>query len=285
MNGPKIILMPLGTGGEARERLDSALLVAQAFDAHLQVLHTRLSPNSIVPAEVFVMSRQAQDSLKEIFEQHTSTETEKLQALFKQACDAKSITETDNLMHPGFGASWLETQGLRSGLVARFGKAADLILIARPPEGKPTASFEAAVLETGRPVMVIPRKLKDFSLNTITIGWNGSAEASSSIAHAIPLLKTANRVAVASTEKRANERPGLTGICDYLKVHDVHAEQHLLNTKGKYKDQALLEKAQTLNSDLIVLGAYSKRRLHESVFGGVTQYMLAHSDRSLFFSH
>ncbi|MCP5036839.1 MAG: universal stress protein, partial [Rhodobacteraceae bacterium] len=59
MNGLKILLMPLGTGGEAQERLHGALVVANRLKAHLRVLHTRISPQTIIPDEVMVLSRKA----------------------------------------------------------------------------------------------------------------------------------------------------------------------------------------------------------------------------------
>ncbi len=285
MNGPKILLMPLGTGGEAEERLKGALIVANRLQAHLRVLHTSISPQAIVPQEVIVMSRKALEGLHDAFDQHVGAETQRLQGLFSDACEALSVPAVEEITHPGPSASWLEAQGLRSGLVARYGKVADLIILATPPEGRPTATFEAAVLETGRPLLLVPRTLKAFPLESVMVAWNCTAEASRSLAHALPLVQQAKRVVVVTTSKSADRQPGPETVCDYLGAHGINASAEILKTGKKYKGEALLAKARDLGSDLVVMGAYSKKRLQESVFGGATQYMLANAEMPLFFSH
>ena len=285
MNGPKILLMPLGTGGEAQERLHGALIVANRFKAHLRVLHTSISPQTIVPQEVFVMSGKALQGLHNAFDQHMGVETKRLKALFATACQTHSVPVVDDMTHPGPSASWFEVQGLRSALVAQYGKVADLIVLARPPEGRPTATFEAAVLETGRPLLLIPRILSQFPLDTVMVAWNCTVEASRSLAHALPLLQEAKRVVVISTSSCTERQPGPQLICDYLTTHGVVATAEILQTEKVYKGQQLLAKARDHGSNLVVMGAYSKKRLQESVFGGVTQYMLAHADMPLFLSH
>ena len=285
MNGPKILLMPLGTGGEAQERLHGALIVANRLKAHLRVLHTSISPQTIIPNEVMLMSRKALEGLHDAFDQHVDVETQRLKALFATACQTHSVPVVDQVTYPGPSASWLETRGLRSGLVAQYGKVADLIVLARPPEGRPTATFEAAVLETGRPLLLIPRALKAFSLDTVMVAWNCTAEASRSLAYALPLLQEAKRVLVVSTSNYADRQPGPQAIGDYLATHGVSAVAEILHIGKEYKGQALLMKARDYGSNLVVMGAYSKKRLQESVFGGATHHMLAHADMPLFLSH
>ncbi len=285
MMSPKLLLMPLGTGSEARERLVGSLTVAKTLGAHLQVLHTNISANSIVPPEIFVMSRTAKDSLKKVFDQHTNLETERLTELFKTVCESESVPVTESVAESLPGASWIEAQGLRSALIAQFGKTSDLIVLARPSEGKPTASFESAILESGRPVLLIPRRLNSFSLESIAVGWNCSPEASRSIACALPLLQQAKQVVVVSTESCARQNPGPERICEYLMAHGIKASADVSIVDDSQKGEALLEKAKSMGSQLIVLGAYGSSRFRESVFGGVTQYMLRHSKIPLFFSH
>ena len=285
MNGLKVLMMPLGMGSEAEARLSGGLLVAKRLGAHFRVLHLSISPQTIIPEEVFVMSHKALGDLYSAFDQHVGSDTQRAKKLFLSVCNKHSVPVVDDLAHPGPSASWLELQGLRSGLVARYGKAADLVVMARPPEGRPTATFEAAILETGRPLLLIPRVLKEFPLDTVTVAWNCTPEASRSLAHAMPLLREAKRAVVISTDRIAGQEPGPKAICDYLAAHGITATAEILQIQNLDKGQALLEKAREHGSNLVVMGAYSKKRIRESVFGGVTHYMLAHADIPFFLSH
>ncbi|MET0085541.1 MAG: universal stress protein [Sedimenticola sp.] len=286
MNSPKILLMPLGMGGEVEERLHGALSVAKKLGAHLRILYTSVSPQSVIPSELAFMSQKAVEGLHDAFEQHVGVEEQRLKALFHQACEALSIPVVDEVTEEGPSASWLEERGLRSGLVAQFGKVVDMTILARPSSGRPTASFEAAVLETGRPLLLIPRTLEQFSLDMVMVAWNCSAESSRSLMLSLPLLQMAKQVIIVSKGSCAERNPGPQAICDYLAAHQVTASAKVL-PRGKqvYKGETLLACAREHNADLVVMGAYSKKRFQESVFGGVTQYMLAHADMPLFLSH
>jgi len=281
----KSLLMPLGAGGEVEERLKGGLLVARELQAHLRVLHTNIDPKILLPQEVFVMSPAALKGLKDALDKHAGVETDRLKALLESICAVQGVPLLDAPDAQNPSASWLQKSGLRSALVAQYGKLADLIVMARPPEGKSTASFESAVLETGRPVLLIPRKLESFSLQTVVIGWNCTVEASRSIGSALPVLKRASNVVVATTVRAAGKQPGSQDVCEYLAVHGVSARAEVLPASKKYKGEALLQCGHDLGANMLVMGAFSKKRLQESVFGGVTQHMLARADIPLFLSH
>ena len=51
MDEPRILLMPLGTGEDAVERMRGALAVAITLGAHLRVLHSNLDPRALLPEE------------------------------------------------------------------------------------------------------------------------------------------------------------------------------------------------------------------------------------------
>ena len=284
MNGPKVLVMPLGTGGEAQERIHGALCVAKRFEAHLRVLHISVSPQSIIPQEVFLMSREALGGMFTAFDQHVGLDTQRAKKLFLEVCARESIPVVDGMNHPGPSASWTELQGLRSGLVARYGKAADLVVMALPAERRPTATFEAAVLETGRPLLVIPRKMERFAPDTVMVAWNCSTEASRSVAHSLPILQRARRVVVAAIGHGAEHEPSPRLVCEYLAAHGIGAEAQTPARGARSSAQVLLEKLETHGVDLVVMGAYDRRRLGEPAFGSVTNHMLAHADVPLFLS-
>lgn len=284
MNGPKVLLMPLGMGGEVQERIHGGLCVAKRFDAQLRVLHISVSPQSIIPEEVFLMSRDALDGMYTAFDRHVGLDTRRVKKLFLEVCANASVPVVGGMTCPGPSASWCELQGLRSGLVARYGKAADMVVMARPPENRPTATFEAAVLETGRPLLVIPRTMERFAPDTVLVAWNCSTEASRSLAHSLPLLQRTRRVVVASVGHGEELQPSPETVCEYLAAHGIGAEAAILASGSRPAGEILAAATADNGVDLVVMGAYDRKRLGEPAFGSVTHHMLAHVGVPLFLS-
>lgn len=284
MNGPKVLLMPLGMGSEVQERIRGGLCVAKRFDAHLRVIHISVSPQSIIPEEVFLMSRDALGGMYDAFDRHVSLDTERVKKLFLQVCERESIPVVDGMDHAGPSASWAELQGLRSGLVARHGKVADWVVLAVPPEKRPTGTYEAAVTETGRPLLVIPRTMERFSPDTVLVAWNGTTEASRSLAHALPILRRARRVVVPSVGHGEEVQPSPQMVCEYLAPHGIAAEPVVVAPGRKSSAQTLVEGIARYGADLVVMGAYDRNRLGKQAFDSVTNYMFAHAAVPLFLS-
>ena len=284
MNGPKVLLMPLGMGSEVQERIHGGLCVAKRFDAQLRVVHISVSPQSIIPEEVFLMSRDVLGGMYDAFDRHVGLDTERVRKLFLKICERESIPVVDGMGHPGPSASWAEVQGLRSGLVARHGKVADWVVVAVPLEKRPTGTYEAAVLETGRPLLVIPRTMERFSPDTILVAWNGTTEASRSLAHALPILRQARRVVVASVDHGEEVRPGPQMVCEYLAAHGIAGESAVVAPGTMSSGQVLAEKVAHYSADLAVMGAYGRKRLGQQAFGSVTNHMFAHAAVPLFLS-
>ena len=284
MNGPKVLLMPLGMGGEVQERIHGGLCVAKRFDAQLRVLHISVSPRSIIPEEVFLMSREALGGMYDAFDRHVGLDTQRVKKLFLEVCAKESVPVVDGMNYPGPSASWAELQGLRSGLVARHGKVADWVVVAVPPERRPTGTYEAAVLETGRPLLVIPRTMERFSPDTVLVAWNGTTEASRSLAHSLPILRLARRIVVASVGHGEELQPSPQEVCEYLAAHGIGAESAVAAPGTMSSGQVLAEKIAHYGADLAVMGAYDRKRLGEQAFGSVTNHMFAHAAVPLFLS-
>ena len=276
--------MPLGMGGEVQERIHGGLCVAKRFDAQLCVLHISVSPQSIIPQEVFLMSREALGGMYTAFDRHVGLDTQRVKKLFLEVCAKASVPVVDRMNYPGPSASWCELQGLRSGLVARYGKAADLVVMARPPENRPTATFEAAVLETGRPLLVIPRTMERFAPDTVLVAWNCSTEASRSLAHSLPILQRARRVVVVSIDSGEAVQPRAKSICEYLGAHGIVAEASIVPLGTRSAGHVLEETVADDEVDLVVMGAYDRKRLGGPAFGSVTNHMFAHAGVPLFLS-
>ena len=156
--------------------------------------------------------------------------------------------------------------------------------MAVPPEKRPTGTYEAAVLETGRPLLVIPRTMERFSPDTVLVAWNGTTEASRSLAHSLPILQRARRVVVVSIDSGEALHPSANVIGEYLGAHGILAEAAIVPLGTRSAGHVLEEMVANDEVDLVVMGAYDRKRLRGPAFGGVTNHMFAHVGVPLFLS-
>lgn len=133
-----------------------------------------------------------------------------------------------------------------------------------------------------RPILVA--RAGPLPAKTVVVAWNGGKEATRAARTALPLLRLAGRVIVASvaTEPR-REDADPARLADFLVAHGVKAEPRRL--KRNDPAPAILELARENEADLVVAGAFGHARLREFIFGGVTRNLLHADGPSLFLSH
>jgi nucleotide-binding universal stress UspA family protein len=72
-------------------------------------------------------------------------------------------------------------------------------------------------------------------------------------------------------------------LAQYLATFDVETE--CIRTRGRDVEGEIREVYREARADLIVMGAYSRSRLRELLFGGVTEHMLFASSVPVFLFH
>jgi len=177
------------------------------------------------------------------------------------------------------GAIWIEKVGSPDKIMSIHGPLSDLVVVTKPAKsgGKLAQVFVmAALLNTGRPVLVIPHAGASSVGRRITIAWNQSNEAARAVAALMPLLQTADQVDIVWSGPEGGAGPKSGQLVNYLKFWGIKATRSKVS--GPNEGQALLKAAKKSRSDLIVMGAYSRSRLRQRIFGGVTEFMLSRSD-------
>ena len=286
MSNFRTILMPLGIAGQAHERITGALAVAKHYRAHLDVLFTYVSPKETIPADIFGMSKATMDNLTQIADKHAANLAQKRKQIFLDLCEHYEIVESNKPSpKPIASAAWQEIDGLRSTVVAMRGRLADLIIVAKPPISGPSSLIEAALKETGRPVLLMPRTQKEFSANHIAIGWNGSAHVARALDSAMPCIREAKQITVITTKDRKEEHPSVKELLNYFGWHGVKAAIEILTGKSHSVGKPLFSKAKAIKADLLVLGGHSHRQVREMVMGSVTEYVLAEADLPVLMGH
>ena len=144
------------------------------------------------------------------------------------------------------------------------------------------ANSSDLLMQTGRPLLVVPDGGDWLDLRSVLIAWKDTPEARRAVADALPILREAKDVTVvAIVENEADRSAALSGVEDlvaWLLRHDVIASERVPGECGNVEIQ--LDKiASEAGAGLIVAGAYGHSRFHEWVFGGVTKRLLNPSRR------
>jgi nucleotide-binding universal stress UspA family protein len=167
----------------------------------------------------------------------------------------------------------------------------DLSIVGQPEPNKIAPEdliIEAALFDSGRPVIVIPYIHKDLlRLDRMMVCWDGSREAARALGDAMPLLRHARTVdvVVVTTERlKSDEIPG-ADVAQMLAHQGLKVELQRIGAAGTDVASVILNQASDTAADLIVMGAYGHPRLREFVLGGTTRAMLTSMTAPVLMSH
>jgi nucleotide-binding universal stress UspA family protein len=262
------------------QRLEAALALAGAYDAHLTALCLVAEPYipAIVgvnlPPEVIRQQREAAEAAADAM-------AEKIRAK-AQSAGISVETRRETAMIDRLAA-----------VFARQGRHTDLVIVGQsnPESESDDASLvEAAFMDTGRPALVIPYiGPRNVPPRKILCAWDGSREAARAINDAIPFLMAAKDVSLLivdpqSLADRIGEQPG-ADMGAHLARHGVRVTVETAQSGDLSVGDVILSQASDEGTDLLVMGAYGHSRLREMVLGGTTEHMLRHMTVPVLFGH
>ncbi len=166
-------------------------------------------------------------------------------------------------------------------LFAQIARRFDLSVVcqAEPDTMAPQESIiEAALFESGRPVLVVPYIQKEgLKLDRVLVCWDASRNAARAIADAMPFLtrsKAIDVVVVATERPKSDELPG-ADIAHHLARHDLEVDLKRIVAGGTDVAGTILSYAADSGADFIVMGGYGHSRLREFILGGATRGILS----------
>jgi nucleotide-binding universal stress UspA family protein len=166
-------------------------------------------------------------------------------------------------------ACWMEVTASPAAAIRERGGLAALIVLARPAEAThpaDAAGFDAAVFETGKPVLVVPPGAAAPFGRHLAVGWRDAPATRRSLAALRPWLMAAETVSVIAVADGAVALPA-----DWTAGNlPAGAALHVVPPGGRSDGDALLRAAAALGTDGLAIGAYRRGRLMERLFGGVT---------------
>ena len=278
----KTILVPRDAAEITRRVLATGLTLARQFDAHIELLLLRRDPDDAVPF-VFgsLSSNKFRKTITDVIEHQEDDRAAEIRHRFDEFCQENAIPLVDGPTQPrqGVTASWRE--GEDETLLERS-RLNDLILLQRPGEERRASMLETVLLRAKRPILMAPPEAQDTVGQHITIGWNGSAEASQAVSSAMPLLVRAETVTILGSKRSQQSCETLQ---EYLAWHDINANLLLFERSGHNVGATLLQQAHSVQADLMVIGAYNRMRASQLLFGGVTQHLMRYADISVLMAH
>ena len=280
----KTILVPYHEEEAARAALKVAILLAKRFESYVEGLlvlgEPLLSfvPGMIVPSNYLSAAveewRRFADRARREFAEETGANGLPMQELETHA--------------KGLAACWREMEGNEAEMVGQHGRLFDLIVVGRP-EGVLSRRWrdirEAALFDTGRPVLLAPVESPPTLGRSVVIAWNGSTESARTIAFGMPFLLAAVRVEVLTVEGHTVPGPAGSEVAAHLARHGVSVTSRTLKSDERPPGEVILDEAGDIGADLILKGAFTRSRFRQVVFGGTTQHILDYARIPVLLAH
>lgn len=246
------ILVQTGRDAGMTARLDTAMAIARFTGGHLTLLVDTPIHHfvSVDPYGGNYVAREALDA--------ALAADDRLAAAFEDRL------QTDDVP---FDVVHYETEPLAAlGDAARL---SDLVIL--PREG---ALCGDLAIETRVPILVLPSEAElTLPLTLAAIAWDGSDQAAAALRAAVPLLKDCPSVSVLTvTSAQPGDFPA-TEALRYLSRHGISAELVEVGRRGT-TEESLAAEVDRLGAQVLVMGAFSRHRMTEFLFGGVTRYFL-----------
>lgn len=271
----RLILVPTADRPECVVALDTAFAIAKTLDANVTGCHVRPARFEGSASLGHLMPDDIYDALEKSGSKGGLT-SKAAHELYARVAERHGF---ELAKRPAAGkrgrALWHEMVGTPGQVFGIIGPIADMSVLSRPKlksAGRAKAFLLAALLHTVKPVLVVPQKRLAGVGKRIVVAWNQSAEAAMAVTAAIPLLQNADRVVLHSSGPENRAGPKSSHVAQYLLNWDIKSER--VRTKGRNTEQEIEQVYRDTGGDLLIMGAYSRSRVRQMLFGGVTEHML-----------
>jgi nucleotide-binding universal stress UspA family protein len=244
-------------------------LAEMAGGARINVLAPRVPPASTILATEEVLTRDRQARLR-------AQELARVSAL-KASFDAWSMTAPH--------AEWMDMEAIAHELIVKWGRQADLVVLERPGQrdyGATWQALPAALFETDRPLVLVPPNPTVPFGRRIAIAWRDDPHATRAVLSALRTITQATAVHLLAGVRRGAPQPRMPEI---LLEHGITADIQVIPIGDQPFALALLERAHALGADMLVMGAYAHSPWRNLLLGGVTRWIIAHTDLPVLMRH
>lgn len=274
---PKDLVVFLESDGRHGRRLEFAAALAKRWQAHLIATFVA-RPLDADPHAGFAVGN-AVEAMLSTYRAQVGQAAADARRDFDALCDRRS-----------FSSEWRVSEDEEGEALVLHARHACFAVLGPPGAQRetpvPFGLSENMLFASGRPCLLLPdRWPPDAGTGRrIVVGWNGSREATRSIAAAMPFLVEADivRLVVAPRARGSGvygPDPG-ADMAAHLARHGVAVVVD--SSSSDDAGDLLLERCAALDADLLVMGAMGRSRVSEFVFGGATRTIFASASLPLF---
>ena len=268
-----VILVILQGAETADPLLGAAVQLAElAGGGRVIALAVRAPMEAINMFPEGVLTEEAADLLQ-------SADQERIQNI------AHAFRAWEEQAQPTVPVQFVDADGPTELVIEERGGRADFIVIAQPEDedDRPARqAFHAALFETERPVLVVPRRPARAFGSNVAIAWRDDRRTAKAVLAALHFMGQTGTVHVLAGLRDLDAQRGLPAI---IEEHGVAAELCRMPLGTGEFGAALLRQAHALGADMLVMGAYVHNPIRRLILGGVTRYMLANADMPVLMSY
>jgi nucleotide-binding universal stress UspA family protein len=278
VGGMKTILVPIEVHHLLDAVVDTALLLARIFDCYVEGIAS--GPDFAPPftPEAYLAAVPGSDPVD-----RAATARRRFETLMA----ARGIARAEP-GRSGLGYGWRQELLTGDELVGAYARVFDLSVLGRPSNrtGHPRmATLEAALFDSGRPVLLVPPNPPAALGDTVVVAWNRSTETARAVTDAMPFFARARQVLVLEIENWGVAGPTGRELADALERHGFPVRLQTVAAGSRGPGETILSACQTLGADLLVKGAYTQSRLRQMIFGGATSHILANATIPVLLGH
>ena len=266
MTAIRSILLPADAATRWEGRMRYAASIASAFDADLTTLFAVDSVWAEQPLAMMLSPEAAAIAL-----QMQERRLQEARANYERV--AKSVGGRLHWKEAGF----LEPERA----LALSAWAADLVILAQPDPDRsvktstPRHLVESVVIDSGCPALVVPYIGAPATTgDTVLVAWKDTRESAQAVKAAIPFLKRARQVILATWPEGDQPSAAAPDVATYLRRHGIVVTERPCGAASGSIGEAMLSLAADCSADLLVMGCYGHSRARERVLGGATRSIL-----------
>ncbi len=266
----RTVLIPVADRPECAAALKVAFEMARRMSTDVLGYHLRPHRNESAAKKKPAKKSESGDDVVVLSSKAAGTLFEKTAKRFDM-----TLKKRHALSDAGGQAIWRELTGNAEHVFPIIGPMSDMIVVSRPRnQGSARArAFQmAALMQTGTPVLMLPSRKPASVGKRVLICWNQSVEAAAAVKASVSVLCQAESVQIVAAGKEDGVGAKSRHLQQYLRHWGIDAE--CISTLGRDVQAEVMSTYVEQECDLLLMGAYSRPRWRERVFGGLTDYVM-----------
>lgn len=281
--------MPLGSGQDENQSLESAISVAQTLSAHLEVLFIRPDPETRQVYTGMLPSDRIAADIRERIDELGEAAALQSHHHFDYVCRKTNMRRSQKprgTSEPS--AHWREIKGEALSVYPAAARNADLAILGCETMQSDSifgGIVRSTLLGSGSPVLFTPNARVEKIFDRPLIAWDGGTACVRALSAWLATEQIPDEAVILHIEEPDDEPPDLEDVAARLAWHGIRSKIEIRKRGLGSITDALLTAAQDHQCGLIVMGGYGRFRYSEALFGGVTRHVIRNASMPLLMMH